>query len=141
MRSAYPVVFYPAEEGGYVVATPDIDSCWTQGDDLPEAMEMAKDAIEGMLVYYEDEGKEIPKPSTMEDAKKIAASYDMEFVTENPIFSYVAINTDEWRRNNNDKSVRKNVTIPEWLNKKAEKANVNFSQILQNALMQYLDLA
>lgn len=141
MKSAYPVVFYHAEEGGFVVAIPDIAGCWTQGDDLTDAIEMAKDLIEMMLVSFEDDNEKIPKPSTLEEAKKIADSYDMEFVTGNPIFSYVAINTDEWRKNNSEKSVRKNVTIPEWLNVKAEKANINFSQVLQNALKVELNIA
>lgn len=141
MKSAYPVVFYHAEEGGFVVAIPDLEGCWTQGDDLADAIEMAKDLIEMMLVSFEDDDEKIPKPSTLEEAKKIADSYDMEFVTGSPIFSYVAIDTNEWRKSNGEKSVRKNVTIPEWLNNKAEKANINFSQVLQNALKAELSIA
>ncbi|OGD57210.1 hypothetical protein A2V71_01930 [Candidatus Berkelbacteria bacterium RBG_13_40_8] len=56
----YTVVFEPAEEGGYVASVPALPGCVTQGENLEEAMAMAKDAIEGYLSVLKDEGEEIP---------------------------------------------------------------------------------
>ena len=126
MKYTYPVIFEPAEEGGYVVKVPDIAGCFTQGDNMTEAMEMAKDALEMMLVHYEDNNKEIP------------AASDIKSIKTDAIVSYILADTDEWRREFDDRAVKKNCTIPNWLNTKAEKAGINFSQVLQDALKKIL---
>lgn len=140
MRKSYPAIFYN-DEGSVGVVVPDIKSCFTFGDDMTEALEMAKDVIEMMLVSFEDDNEEIPKPSKISEIIKRIEENKIEDIGEDYEVSYVAINTDEWRKNNSEKSVRKNVTIPEWLNVKAEKANINFSQVLQNALKAELNIA
>ncbi|MBR4373469.1 MAG: hypothetical protein IKP49_03830 [Treponema sp.] len=83
---------------------------------------------------------EIPKPSTIAQTEKRLRSGEIEVPGQNPEISYVRINTDKWRAENSEKSIRKNVTIPGWLCRKAEKANVNFSQLLQNSLKKYLNV-
>lgn len=129
MKYVYPVVFENAEEGGFNVSVPDIKGCFTCGDDMAESIEMAADAMEMMLVHYEDEGTEIPAPSNIEDIKSSG------------IVSLVVADTDRWRKEFDNKAVKKTLTIPSWLNSKAEKANINFSQLLQESLCQKLGVS
>ena len=122
MKYTYPAIFEPAEEGGYLVDFPDIPSCYTEGDTMEEALSMAKDCLEMMLVHYEDENIPVPSPS---DSRSIKTEH---------VVSYVLADTDEWRRLVDNRAVKKTLSIPAWLNAKAEKAAINFSQTLQEAL-------
>jgi predicted RNase H-like HicB family nuclease len=119
----YPVVLTPAKEGGYDVYLPDFEKN-TQGDDLAEALYMAKDALEMMGVYWQDENMDIPEPSSIADIK----AEDGEIVT------LISVDFDEYRRRTESRAVKKTLTIPSWLNAKAESAGVNFSAVLQEAL-------
>ena len=121
----YPAVFHEAEEGGFWVTFPDLPECFTEGDDMTQAYEMAFDALGLCLSSRETEKEPIPSPS---NPKSIAVS-DGEFlvVIEFDMLSY--------RKRNSTAYVRKNVTIPEWLNEAALSMNVNFSQVLQDALI------
>ena len=127
MRYVFPAIFEQAEEGGFNVRIPDVPGCFTQGDTLAEAIYMAQDALAMMIVYYEDHGKEIPASSSLEDIK-----------SGKVIVSYVLADTDQWRRNNDNRAVKKTLSIPSWLNAKASRAGVNFSQVLQEALVSKL---
>lgn len=128
MRYAYPAVFRKSEDGGYEVSFPDIEGCLTCGDDLPESISMAEDALALMLYEIEEEGKEIPTPSKRHDIK----TEEGEFV------SYVLADTMAYRKRFNQKAVKKTLTIPEWMNEEAMARNLNFSQILQDALAEKL---
>ena len=128
MKYVYPVVFEEAEEGGYNVKVPDIPGTFTCGDDIADAILMAEDVIAMMLADYEDEKKPVPKPSKISDIKT------------NGIVSLVRADTDEWRKLVDNKAVKKTLSIPNWLNTKAEKAGVNFSQVLQDALKKLLGI-
>ena len=128
MRYVYPAVFEPAEEGGFVVSVPDIEGCFTEGESLAEAMFMAQDALAMMLVYHEDHDNAIPAPTPLENVKAPA----------NCVVSFVLADTDQWRRTYDNKAVKKTLSIPSWLNIKATKAGVNFSQVLQDALISKL---
>jgi len=92
-------------------------------------MEMAEDAAAMLLAHLEDNNLPIPQPSETLPHKK------PQFI------NLVKTDTDEWRQANDNRAVRKNLTIPAWLNTKAEKAHVNFSGILQTALKEYLNIA
>ena len=127
MRYVFPAIFEQAEEGGFNVRIPDVPGCFTQGDTLAEAIYMAQDALAMMIVYYEDHGNEIPASSSLEDIK-----------SGKVIVSYVLADTDQWRRNNDNRAVKKTLSIPSWLNAKASRAGVNFSQVLQEALVSKL---
>ncbi|MEL3905555.1 MAG: type II toxin-antitoxin system HicB family antitoxin [Treponema sp.] len=129
MKYTYPVIF-ENDDGKIGVSVPDISGCFTFGETITEAIEMAEDAMSMMLAHYEDNNQEIPKPS---DISKIK--------TRNGFVNYVIADTDKWRRQFSEKSVKKTVTIPAWLNYKAENANLNFSQELQNALKAKLQIA
>ena len=125
-KYAYPAIFTPEEDGGFSVVFPDLEGCFTCGDDMADALFMAEDALALVLYGYESDGREIPAPSKMEDLKL----NDGEFVNS------VACDTMEYRKRFNNKAVKKTLTIPEWLNETAVAMNINFSQVLQDALIQ-----
>lgn len=125
-KYAYPAIFTPEEDGGFSVVFPDLEGCFTCGDDMADALFMAEDALALVLYGYESDGREIPAPSKMEDLKLNAG----EFVNS------VACDTMEYRKRFNNKAVKKTLTIPEWLNETAMAMNINFSQVLQDALIQ-----
>ena len=129
MKYAYPAIF-TKEDDGYSVVFPDIDGCATCGKTLPEAMEMAEDALCLMLYDHEEDGDEIPAPS---DIRRID-------VDEKSIVSLVCCDTVEYRKLYDNKAVKKTLTIPNWLNTLAERSGVNFSTVLQNALKQQLNI-
>ncbi len=121
----YPVILHP-EDQGYSVEIPDIDNgTWTQGDNMKDALLMAQDAIGIML----DDKMEYPKPTDLEDIK----------IKANDIKTVVYIDMEEYRRNN-PKTVRKNVTVPEYLVVLGKKKNINFSAVLTEALKNKLEM-
>ncbi|EMB24221.1 type II toxin-antitoxin system HicB family antitoxin [Treponema denticola] len=128
MKYTYPVIF-ENDDGKIGVRVPDISGCFTFGDTVTEAIEMAEDAIAMMLAHYENNNQAIPKASNISDVK-----------IKNGFVNYVIADTDKWRRQFSEKSVKKTVTIPAWLNYKAETANINFLQELQNALKAKLQI-
>ncbi len=121
-KIAYPVVLTP-DECGYLVYVPafNID---TSGENMADAMEMARDAIGIIGIEYQDQGMELPSA----DSGKIVTEKD-------DIVTYVDIDFDTYRLKCDNKKVRKNVTIPYYLNVKAEKLGLNFSRILEEALL------
>lgn len=129
-KYVYPAVFETEPEGGYSISFPDLPGCYSQGSDLTDAMYMANDALPFWLCYLEDESRDIPEASRLEDVEKGPNS----FVT------YIACDTLEYRKNNSNRAVKKTLSIPEWLNRAAVDAGVNFSQILQDALKEKLEL-
>jgi predicted RNase H-like HicB family nuclease len=128
MKTAYPIVLTPAGEM-YAVTIPDLDIS-TQGIDVAEAMYMARDAIGIWICYEQDEGRPIPAPSELEDIETKSGE----------IKTLVDIDIEEYRKAHDNRTVRKNLTLPSWLNERAENAGINFSQTLQKALKQELEL-
>ena len=129
MKYAYPAVI-EKDGNGYSVSFPDIEGCFTCGDTLPEALEMAEDALCLMLYDYEENGDTIPSAS---DIKTIQQSGDQ-------IVSLVGCDTLEYRKLYDNRAIKKTLTIPSWLNTLSERAGVNFSQVLQEALRVQLNL-
>ncbi len=123
MKYVYPAIFEPADGDGFIVTVPDIPHCYTSGKDMAQAIEMAQDAAAMLLVDFEDEGQPIPAPSKLEDIRTTF------------IKSLILLDTDAWRKEFDNRAVKKTLTIPSWLNTKAERAGVNFSQLLRDALM------
>lgn len=115
-KYAYPAIFTPEEDGGYSVRFPDLEGCFTCGDDMADAMFMAEDALALVLYGYERDGRMIPVPSQAESLKLDSG----EFV------NIVACDTLEYRKRFNNKSVRKAITIPEWLNEIANTMDYQF---------------
>lgn len=126
MKQTYPIILTP-ETDGFSVYIPDFDAN-TQGDNLTEAISMARDAIGLMGIDMEDDNIVLPSPCMLEDIK----------ANENDIISLVDVDFSEYRRKNEMRVVKKNCTLPSWLCYEAEKANINFSQVLQNALKREL---
>ena len=127
MKYVYPVVL-TKEENGYYVRIPDFDSS-TQGKDLADAIEMSRDLIGLMAIDFEEDKKVIPLPNNVEFEKE-----------ENDIVTLVDVDFFFFLKKHSNKMVRKNLTIPYWLNVEAEKAGVNFSQVLQVALKEKLNV-
>lgn len=125
-KYVYPAVFTPEEEGRYSVYFPDLEGCYTCGDDLQDAIMMAEDVLAFYLYDEEQNDRKIPEAS----AGDTVALEKGEFV------NYIACDTREYAKMHNNKAVKKTLTIPEWLNEAAIKAGVNFSQVLQEALME-----
>lgn len=126
----YPALFHKSEEGGFWISFPDFPECFTEGDDMKQAYEMAVEALGLALVNRKEEKEEIPDPSDLdkiqnEDGTIVIVEFDML----------------EYQRKHNSKAVKKTLSIPEWLNEKAMSMGVNFSQVLQEALMSKLNIS
>ena len=128
-KYAYPAIF-TKEENGYSVAFPDIEGCFTSGATLPEAMELAEDALCLMLYDREEDGEPIPPPCDLRDLQARTGE----------LVSLVHCDTLFYRKFFNKRSVKKTLTLPAWLNTMAERQGVNFSLVLQSALKRELDL-
>lgn len=121
----YPAIFHKAEEGGFWVSFPDIPECLTEGDDMATAYEMAVDAL-GLAISDRVENKE-----------EIPGATEIDKV--NPDDGYLVIvefDMMEYQKKHNSRAVKKTLSIPEWLNEAAIQKNINFSQVLQEALME-----
>lgn len=128
-KYAYPIKIIKDAEM-YVVDIPDFEIN-TEGKTIAEAIEMARDAIGMCGCYRQDEKKNIPLPSDM-------ASVAHE---EDEIVTLVDVDFDEYRRRHEMRTVRKNVSLPSWLNEEAERAHINFSSVLQSALKSALHIS
>lgn len=124
-KYAYPAIFTPAEEGGFLVDFPDLEGCHTEGNNMAEAIYMAEDALALIIYGYESDNRQLPIPSSI---SKLSHG-------SNSFINYIACDTLKYRKMYNNKAVKKTLTIPEWLNEYAIASNINFSQLLQEALM------
>lgn len=128
-KHIYPAVFTVEDGGLYSVEFKDLESCYTCGDDIDDAILNAQDVLSMVLYRYEKNGKPIPKPSSILDIE----------IDDKSFTSYVVGDTDTYRRMHNNKAVKKTLTIPEWMNEVAIAQNINFSQVLQDALMEIIE--
>ena len=135
MKKIYPVIFTKTESC-ILVEVPDLEIL-TEGRKLEEAVEMARDAIALTIVTLEDMGKVIPEPTKMKDINILSGTFAD---AGEGFLSLVDADITEYRRKLDTKPVRRNVSLPGWLNYEAEKAGVNVSRILQEALMNVLGL-
>lgn len=127
-RRAYPIVISKEDDGFFYVEIPDFDIA-TQGENVVDAMEMARDAIGLMGIDLMDDGKLIPEPNSVKfDTKEgdIATLVDVDFV--------------EYRKKVDNKAVKKNCTIPYWMSVEAEKVGINYSKLLQDAIVKALGI-
>ena len=124
----YPAIFHFAEEGGFWISFPDFPECFSQGDDMQHAYEMASDALGLAITILLDEQSPLPLPT---EPYKIRIK-EICVIIEFDLLAY--------KKRTNAKAVKKTLSIPEWLNEEAMSANLNFSQILQEALKEHLNL-
>lgn len=135
MKHVYPV-FIKQESKDYLVFVPDL-GIYTEGNSIPDAVDMARDAIGLKCIDIEDDGREIPKASDYEQAiKKAKEDADEDFDYSDGILTLVDIDVDAYRNRLRNRAVKKNCTIPFWMNEKAEQMGINFSKVLQDALAQ-----
>ena len=125
MKGAYPVII---DKKTLVVYVPDFD-IRTQGTDIENCIEMAREAIGLSGITLEDIGKTIPKPS-----------YDLPESNTDSIVTFVDVDFEYYRRLEDNKLVKRNCTIPNYLNVMGEKAGFNFSEVLRTALMERLNI-
>lgn len=127
MKLVYPAIFTPfGDRDGYVVEVPDLPGCVTEGDSLPDAIDMGIDAASGWILGELEDGRPYPA----------ASPYASVAAPEGSFVSLLALDMEAYAEKYGDKSVRKNVTLPAWLNAYGEKNNINFSKVLSDALME-----
>lgn len=123
-------LFYPAifetEETGYSVFFPDVDGCFTQGDNIEEAYEMSIDALGLVLSYLKDTKQPLPVASLPQNIK----------TKKNQTIVIIEFDMQEYLKKNNNKAIKKTLSIPQWLNEEALALNINFSKVLQDALIE-----
>ena len=122
----YPAIFHKAEEGGFWITFPDIPECMTQGDDMSQAYEMAVDALGLAITSREKEHEKLPLASMPCDL----------YVQDDEFCVVIEFDMLAYKKRTNSRAVKKTLSIPEWLNEEATSMGINFSQVLQEALMQ-----
>lgn len=128
-KRIYPAIFHPEDDGGYSLHFPDLPGCISEGDTLPEALEMAQDALGIYLYSLQQEKETFPEASKPESM----ATDKGDFIT------LVEWDELEYLRRTDNKAVKKTLTLPAWMNTKAEELQINFSQTLQEALIQKIN--
>lgn len=134
MLSIYPACFFK-EENGYSVVFPDLNWLATCGETENEAMSMAVDCLAGYLYTLKNDGEQFPAASAMKDVSLEKVAKELDTDTTNAFVSMVSVDVAEYAKTHFEKSVRKTLTIPAWLNIAAQQKNINFSQTLQEALL------
>ena len=125
----YPAVF--TQDGSlYSVSFPDLESCYTQGEGLSDAYDMASDVLCLTLYNLEENSLPVPAPTPIQDIKTVDGSF----------VSLVSCDTLEYRRYFDNRAVKKTLTIPAWLNAMSEREGINFSAVLQSALKDALKI-
>lgn len=135
MLSIYPACFYKEKEGGYSVIFPVLGIA-TCGDNLNEAMNMAVDCLAGYLYDLKHNKQSMPEAPALEsiDVNEEYSEYESAFV------NMVTVDVEDYAKKHFEKSVKKTLTIPSWLNDLAVANGVNFSQVLQTALKTQLHI-
>ena len=129
MKYAYPVIVSP-DHDGYTAYFPDFDS-GTQGETLADVIDMSADAIGILGVTMEDEGENIPVPTPLSAIRK---------ENETDIVTLVSVDFTAYRLRNDNRAVRRNVSLPAWLDNAARGAGINVSAILAAALKKELHI-
>lgn len=127
MKTIYPVILTPIPDDGYMVYVPDLNIN-TQGDSLGSAIDMARDAISITCVDLQDDGKALPEPSLYPPH------------SEDELVAMLDVDLDAYRRSLERRTVRRNVSLPAWLDKAAKESDINVSSVLVKALKEELNL-
>lgn len=137
MLSAYPACFF-REEGGYSVIFPDLSYLATCGETLDEALRMAVDCLAGYLYRLKQDGEAAPAASAMDKISSDDVAKELEIEPTEAFVNMVTVDVAEYAKTHFEKSVKKTLSIPAWLNDAALAQNINFSQVLQEALKKQL---
>ena len=136
MKAVYPVIFTPSENV-ILIEVPDLEIL-TEGDNIVNAIDMARDAIGLKIISLEYDKTEIPNPTNLFDINIENSTFAEEGKS---YVSMVDVDITEYRKKVDNKSVRRNVTLPNWLNVEAEKAHINVSKVVKEALMEKLGVS
>lgn len=134
MLSAYPAIFYK-EENGYSVIFPDLNYLATDGETLKQALAMAIDCLAGYLYSAKLDQEEIPAPSDLKAIDPVKVANELNTEAGEYFVNLITVDVDEYAKAHFNKSIKKTLTIPEWLNREALAKGINFSQVLQEALV------
>lgn len=138
MLHVYPACFY-REDSGYTVIFPDLNFLSTCGENLENAMEMAIDCLAGYLYSEKIEGNSLPAPSHINKIDPVLFAKELEFDYKECFVNLISVDVETYAKQHFSKSVKKTLTIPEWLNKEAMSRKINFSKVLQEALIAKLN--
>ncbi len=127
MKLIYPAVFH-TEDDQVWVEFPELEGCQSFGDSISEALDGAKEALEGYCITLLEEKHTLPIVSDIKTIKTDKSSFVSLVETE--------LTTSFAKR----KSVKKTLTVPAWLNDMATEKGVNFSAVLQEGLVKSLGL-
>lgn len=127
-RLFYPAIFHK-EDGGFWISFPDFPECFSDGDDMQQAYENAVDALGLAITSRQEEKEAIPDPT---DISELKVDDGFLVIIEFDLLAYL--------KKHSSKAVKKTLTIPEWLNESATAMGLNFSQVLQEALMQKVQM-
>ena len=125
MYFIYPALFHE-EDGQYWVEFPDLEGCQSFGESLSETIENAKEALAGYCTVLVEQGKKLPTPSAVNDVPAEEGAF-VSLVDAKPLSA--------------KRAVKKTLSIPAWLNERAEAAHAQYSAILQEGLEKFLGLA
>lgn len=138
MLSVYPACFLK-EEIGYSVIFPDLNWLATCGDTIEEAMSMAVDCLAGYLYTSQKDGTNIPTPSALSAINPEVVIKELDCSADKAFVNMVSVDVTAYAKEHFEKSVKKTLSIPAWLNKAALEQNINFSQVLQEGLISKLN--
>ena len=130
LNLTYLAVLEPGEDGSYSVSFPDLPGCFSYGDNLTEAQRMAEEAASLHVYGMERDGDEIPTPSLNLSRES----------TDGNVVMPVTIHPDLYRAKRDNERIKTNITLPAWLKRIAEDQKVNYSRLLETALIDYLQL-
>lgn len=130
LNLTYLAILEPGEDGSYGISFPDLPGCFSFADNLAEAEQMAAEAAELHVYGMEKNGEAIPEPST---------SLPPE-VTAGMVVMPVTLHPDMYRLKRDNERVKTNTTLPAWLKRIAEEQKVNYSRLLETALLDYLQI-
>ena len=125
MKTAYPAIMHQDGDAWWV-EFPDLEGCFSDGDTMAEAAVNAEEALGAYLCSLMERGQEIPPASDIRGVE-----------VKEGFATLVATEPMKYRRST--KAVKKTLTIPEWLNTEAEKRHINFSSVLQQALLTMIE--
>lgn len=132
MKLSYPACFYQdPETGNYTVEVPDLPGCVTGGPTLADAILMAEDAASGWVLDELEDGKPVPRATPVQSVEP----------DEGGFVSVLALDMDAYTEKYGSAAVRKNCTIPAWLNTFAEARHINFSKVLTDGLTELYQTA
>ncbi len=135
MLSVYPACFFK-DDGAYSVVFPDLNWLATSGGSEAEAMEMAVDCLAGYLYTLRQCGEQAPKASCIGEVSLEEVAEQLGAEAAGGFVNLVTVDLDSYAKDHLERSVRKTLTIPAWLNAAAIEKDNNFSQALQEALIE-----